>query len=117
MKEDKNDNTPHSDQLSDKLLNYVNNEMSDAHQHEFEKELMEDPFLDDAAEGLSEIKKKEELQEIVLNLNRDLKQKLEQRKSIKEKKRYKNPPFLISTIIFVLIVVILTVIVILKLKN
>lgn len=117
MTEDKNDKKNKPDQQSDNLLNYINQEMNDVHQHEFEKEMMEDPFLNDAVEGLSTVQSKEELNKIVQELNRDLKKKLDQRKSEKEKKRYKNPPFLISTILFVLLLLIITVIVILKLQG
>lgn len=106
-----------ADQQSDDLLNYINHEMDVTHQHAFEKEMMDDPFLNDAAEGLASVQLKDDLNKIVQELNKDLKKKLEERKSVKEKRRYKNPPFLISTILFVLLLLIITVIVILKLQD
>jgi hypothetical protein len=73
----------------EKLLQYLNSNLSAAEQHELETQLNEDDFLNDAAEGLSQLEHTNELPEMVQQLNAGLKATLNQKK----KKRSRKPIF------------------------
>ena len=50
----------------DKILNYLNNKLSEKERHAFEKLMLEDPFLNDAVEGLQNIENPETV-DVLLN--------------------------------------------------
>jgi ABC-type bacteriocin/lantibiotic exporter with double-glycine peptidase domain len=64
----------------DKLLQYLNRTMPDAEQHELEKQMNDDEFMNDALEGLDQVKDKNTIPSRVHQLNADLKKQLDKRK-------------------------------------
>lgn len=100
------------------LLNYLQGKLSSEQQHELEKKIMQDDFESDALEGLSEVKDKRNLSALVEQLNRDLKNKTEKKKRLREKRRLKLDPWLIILVITILALVIISYIIIYKvMKN
>jgi hypothetical protein len=98
----------------DKLLNYLNKNLSAAEAHEVEKQMAGDEFMNDAVEGLENFKNKEDLSLLVEQLNKDLKKQTEKKKLKKEKRRLKDQPWLYITLVTLLLLVIIGYLVIKK---
>ena len=60
----------------DLLLSYLSGTISDNDRQRLEQDMAENPFLQDAVEGLRKIERKEDISEIVNQLNRNLHQHL-----------------------------------------
>ena len=91
----------------DKLLQYLNRTMPDAEQHELEKQMNDDAFMNDAIEGLEQVKNKNAIPAHVSQLNNDLKKQLDKRKSKKEKRKIPSQYWTYISIIVVLLLVII----------
>ena len=64
----------------DRLLAYLEGKMPPAEQHALEEILEADPFLNDAVEGLAEVKNKEEIRAIAAQINIQLKRQIQNRR-------------------------------------
>jgi anti-sigma factor RsiW len=64
----------------DQLLAYIEGRLSPADQHALEEVLDADPFLNDAVEGLAEVKDKEHLKQITTQINLQLRRQIKSRK-------------------------------------
>lgn len=69
----------------EKLLQYLNQHLNATDAHEVEKQLTDDPFLNDAMDGLQQIKSKKNLPLTIQQLNTGLKQQIKKSK----RKRFK----------------------------
>jgi len=98
----------------EKLLDYLNKNLSAAEAHELEKQMADDEFMNDAVEGLENFKDKKNLTSLVEQLNRDLKKQTEKKKLKKEKRKLKDQPWLYITIVTLLLLVIIAYVVIKK---
>jgi hypothetical protein len=88
------------------LLLYLQGKLSEEKKHSVEKQLLQDEFNDDAAEGLASFRDKEQLQYMVEMLNRDLRKKTAKKKQRREKMRLKDQPWLwMSVLILILLLV------------
>ncbi|MFZ9388118.1 MAG: hypothetical protein ACO25B_09570 [Chitinophagaceae bacterium] len=99
------------------LLRYLQGKLSGPQQHEIEKQLMQDEFNEDAAEGLEQFRDKEQLQYMVEMLNRDLKKKTEKKKKRRERLRLKEQPWILISILILLLLIVLSYMVIRKLMT
>lgn len=79
------DNTSTIDE--NRLLAYIEGRLSSEEQHRLEEVLEANPFLNDAVEGLAEIKDKEQLKQITAQLNLQLKKQIQQRKKQRKSRR------------------------------
>jgi anti-sigma factor RsiW len=72
----------HSDSVIDEehLLAYLEGSMLPGEQHRIEEILEADPFLNDAVEGLSEIKDKQQLRAIAAQINAQLSRQIQSRR-------------------------------------
>jgi anti-sigma factor RsiW len=66
---------------SRKLMDYLEGKLTDEEKHEVESRLADSPFLDEAMEGLSQMKDKQMIATILTELNRQLDRKIAQRKT------------------------------------
>lgn len=98
----------------EKLLEYLNRNMSDEEQHAFEKQMNEDEFMNDAVEGLQSIENKNNLSLLVQELNTNLKKQLDKKKKRKEKRKYKQQPWIYYSIILILLLILVAWLVIRK---
>ena len=98
----------------EKLLDYLNKKLSDAEAHEVEKQMADDPFMNDAVEGLEHFKNKESLSLLVEQLNKDLKKQTAKKNKRKEKRKLKDQPWLYITLVTLLLLVIICYVVIKK---
>jgi len=90
------------------LLLYLQGKLSEEQKHEVEKRMMEDDFESEAMEGLESISNKKKLPSVVDQLNRDLRKKLEKKKRLREKLRYKDQPWIYFAILIILLLVIIS---------
>ena len=98
----------------EKLLDYLNKNLSAAEAHEVEKQMANDEFMNDAVEGLENFKNKKDVSLLVQQLNSELKKQTEKKKAKKEKRKLKEQPWLYITIVTLLILVIVAYLVIKK---
>lgn len=98
----------------DKLLDYLNKNLSAAEAHEVEKQMADDEFMNDAMEGLENFKNKKEVSLMVQQLNSELKKQTEKKKAKKEKRKLKDQPWLYISLVTLLMLVIVAYIVIRK---
>lgn len=89
------------------LLLYLQGKLSEEKKHAVEKQLMQDEFHEDAAEGLQEFRDKAQLQYMVEMLNRDLKKKTAMKKKRREKWRIKDTPWLWISVLIIIILIVL----------
>jgi anti-sigma factor RsiW len=98
----------------EKLLDYLNKNLSADEAHEVEKQMADDEFMNDAMEGLENFKNKKDLSLLVQQLNADLKKQTAKKKARKEKRRLKDQPWLYITIITLFLLIIIGYLVIKK---
>ena len=98
----------------EKLLDYLNKNLSAAEAHEVEKQMADDEFMNDAMEGLENFKNKKDVSLMVQQLNSKMKKQTAKKKARKEKRKLKDQPWLYITIVTLLILVIVAYIVIKK---
>ncbi|MBL7730448.1 MAG: hypothetical protein JNM88_04655 [Chitinophagaceae bacterium] len=89
------------------LLQYLQGQLPADKKHEVEKQLLLDPFADDAAEGLEEFEDKGKLQYMVEMLNRDLKKTTEKKKKRREKMRFKDQPWLYFSVLILIFLIVI----------
>jgi len=89
------------------LLQYLQGTLSSERRHELEKQLVDNPFANDALEGLKEFRDQQQISFMVDALNRDLKKKTEKRRMRRAKMKLPDQSWLyISIIIIILLIVI-----------
>lgn len=89
----------------EELLKYLQGELDKNAEHQLEQRMVEDPFLNDAAEGLALIKDKDSINNTTQHLNKNLKQHL-------HKKRRKSPSlFFNQSWIYVAVIILLLLII------
>jgi hypothetical protein len=98
----------------DKLLNYLNKNLSPTEAHEVEKQMADDEFMNDAVEGLENFSNKKDLSLLVEQLNRELKKQTEKKKLKKEKRKLKEQSWLYISIVTLLLLAIIGYLVIKK---
>ena len=95
------------DLKSDELINYVEDNLSEEEKHAFEKKVIDSSFVNDAIDGLQKFNRKEDLNEYVQQLNKDLSKQLAAKKQRKQKRKLKENPWIIVTIVILLAICIL----------
>lgn len=98
----------------EKLLQYLNRNMSDAEQHAFEKQMNDDEFMNDAVEGLQSIKDKNKIQDLVQQMDAGLKKQLKKRKARKQKRILIHQPWIYYSIVLILLLLMIAYLVIKK---
>lgn len=101
----------------EKLLKYLQGQLSADEQHEVEKHLLDDGFEAEAVEGLQNIQDKAQIPELVNQLNLDLRKKTSRRKKRLFRREAKIEPWLLLTVIFLLLLAILAFMVIYRMKK
>ncbi len=99
----------------EKLLQYLNKDLPDAAQHDIEKEMNDDPFINDAMEGLEQVQDKKNLPFLVQELNHQLSQQLDSRNKRRKQKPFTQQPGIYFTIALLLLLFVLAYVVIRKL--
>jgi hypothetical protein len=117
MSEELKNILPNGDDHPDnhKLLGYLNDQLNKADSHELEKHMAEDPFVNDAVEGLQQFDPKKDMQAYVTALNKKLGKQLKKKNARRNKRRWKDQLWIYLAIGITLLLLILSYIVIRKL--
>ena len=86
-----------------KLVDYLNGNLSDQDRQEVEELMAGSDFVNDAVEGLENIKDTRNIQAYLDQLNTELKRQLKKKKDRREKRRIKEQPWIYFTIIIILL--------------
>jgi hypothetical protein len=89
------------------LMDYLSNQLSKAQSHEMEANMADDPFLNDAVEGLQEINNKDNIGNYTLMLNQELQKVIGKHKKARDRRRWKDSPTIYIVIITVLLFMVL----------
>ena len=90
------------------LLLYLQGKLSAEQQHEVEKKMLDSEFSNDALEGLQSFKDQQRLQILVDQIKKDLKQKTTRKIAHREKRKIKLDPWVIITIVLILVLVVIS---------
>ena len=88
------------------LMDYLSNQLSGPQSHEVEKNMADDEFINDAIEGLQQVENKSNLTDYTDQLNNDLKKLLAKNKIRKNKRKWKDQPFIYFAIILIILLII-----------
>ncbi len=102
------------DAEQEKLLQYLNGEMSDAEQHEFEKSMQEDVFTEDALEGLEQFQHKKVLNSLAEQMNLQLKKEVVNRNRKRKRMAIPSQQWTYYSIVLIILIAIITYMVIKK---
>ncbi|WP_290791880.1 hypothetical protein [Flavihumibacter sp. UBA7668] len=89
------------------LMDYISGKLSHSDRHTVEEWLQENEFEADALEGLEAFGNKEELQQYVIQLNKELKNYIQSKKQRREKKRIKENPWTYLALLLILLFLVL----------
>ena len=89
-----------------KLMDYLAGHLSAQEMHEVEKTMATSDFVNDAVEGLMEVKNTRDISALVEQLNQDLGKKLKQKKILKEKRKLKEYPWIYFSLVLILLLII-----------
>ena len=96
------------------LMDYLNQQLSKEQQHEMEKSMADDPFVNDAIDGLQQLYNKKDALAYVDQLNKDLQKQINKSKKRKDKRRWKDNPQTLIAITVLLILMMICYIVVRK---
>ncbi len=104
-----------TNQINDQqLMDYLNNRLSKSKVHDLEKEMADDSFINDAVEGLQQLNSQSDIQQSVTQLNQVLQQQVIRNRQRREKRRWKDQPYLYLIILSVILLLLTGAFVILK---
>ncbi len=95
-----------------KLMDYLSGKLSGKDKNEVEQWMAENPFAEDALEGLSTVQKQKDIDQYVEQLNKQLNVYIEQKKKRRSKRKIahlQSPVLAIAIILLLLIVVYLVI--------
>lgn len=90
-----------------KLMDYLAGHLSAQDLHEVEKSMAASDFVNDAVEGLLEVKSNRNISTLVAQLNTDLEKKLALKKTFKEKRKLKEYPWMYLAVGLILLLLIM----------
>ncbi len=94
-----------------RLKRYLDGEMSHEEQHEFERDHADDPFVDDAMEGLKHFGNRKSVDHTVQSLNNTLRQQLHKRRP-RRRNKASQPSWVYFSIILILLMIVIAFVVI-----
>jgi hypothetical protein len=99
------------------LMDYLAGKLSGEEKHNVEKMMADNDFMNDAMEGLEDIKDKRDINFFVEQLNRDLHKKLLQRKVKKQKRKLLQQRWVYAAVVLILALLIATWLMIIKYQH
>jgi hypothetical protein len=101
-------NNPGGRMDDQRLMDYLNEQLSKQDSHDLERLMADDPFINDAVEGLSQLDNKKDLSGYVEQLNRSLQKQLDKKKKRREKRQLPNQQWTYLAIFVLLLLCIIT---------
>ncbi|HMJ46723.1 MAG TPA: hypothetical protein VK498_05305 [Ferruginibacter sp.] len=99
----------------EKLLQYINRTLSAEEQHAIEMKMNDDPFMSDAADGLQQFEKNNQVSLLVYQLNEGLRKELDKKKSRRKIRIIPQQPWVYFTVVLLLVLIVIAYVVIKKL--
>ncbi len=99
------------------LMDYLAGKLSGEQKHEVEKLMADNHFMNDAMEGLEQVKDPKNIELMVDQLNRDLRKKIDKKIRIKQKRRLKEYPWIYFAAFLLLLLIIIAWFVINRLQH
>ncbi len=96
------------DLRDDDLLKYLQGDISKDDHHKVERQMADSDFVNDAMEGLQNVRNKKSIDVYVEELNRNLKKQVSTKKKRNEKRKLKDQPWIVIAVVVVLGLCILT---------
>ncbi len=96
------------------LMDYLSSHLTQIEQHDVEKAMTDDAFMNDAVEGLQQIEDKKNINDYVEHLNKELSKQVAKNKKRKEKRRLKESPYTYLVIVILLILLVVCFVVVKK---
>jgi hypothetical protein len=96
------------------LMDYLSSQLNKAREHEVEKTMADDEFMNDAVEGLQQIPGNKNINAYVEQLNDDLARQIAKNKKRKDKRRLKDSPYTYYTVIILLLLIVICFVVLKK---
>jgi hypothetical protein len=90
-----------------KLIDYVNGKLSADEKHEVEKWMADNDIVNDAVEGLQNIREKKDLPLYVEELNKHLHEQLQKKKESRSKTKIKEYPWIYFAVALILLLCII----------
>jgi|GEM_PF-883261 len=87
---------------SDELLQYIKHTLPPEKRVLLEQQMLEDPFLNDAIEGMQQYKTEQIMQQAVFTINTNIKDRLDEKKRLQKKRSFKDLPWIALTILVVI---------------
>lgn len=115
MSEPKNILSNHTELNEEQLLNYVDDQLTNEQRHALEMEMLNNPFMQDAVEGLQAFKNKQAIEDYVFELNKQLQHQTTKKKTRKSKRKLKEQDWIMISVVIILMLCIFGYMVIKKL--
>ncbi|MBE7172140.1 MAG: hypothetical protein INR73_16250 [Williamsia sp.] len=90
-----------------KLMDYLSGHLSGNEAHEVESWMAESDLVNDAVEGLQQVKGGKDLEVLVEQLNGDLRKKLQQKKNGRNKRQLKEYPWVYLALVLILALIVI----------
>ncbi len=100
-----------------KLMDYISGKLSEEAKHEVEQWMIDNPFFDEAVEGLEQAGDAKKVQSSVDHINKQLLKYLQQRKKRKEKRQIMFNGWAYVAVVIILLLAVLVYFVISHLKH
>jgi hypothetical protein len=88
------------------LMDYLSSHLSKTQEHDVEKAMNDDDFMNDAMEGLQQMQESKNIPVYIEQLNHELNKQIAKNKKRKEKRRFKDSPYSYFAIIILLLLMI-----------
>jgi anti-sigma factor RsiW len=99
------------------LMDYLAGKLSADQKHEVEKLMADNNFMSDALEGLEQVEDKKNIEVYVDQLNRDLRKRTNKKTQARQKRRFKDQPWIYAAAIIILMLLIMAWIVVHRLQH
>jgi len=110
-------NNSNKDIDNQKLMDYLSKKLSEQENHELEKLMADDDFMNDAMEGLEQMGDTKKVGISVDELNRELQKQIAKKKNRRDKRKLKEQPWAYVAVIVLLLLIILCYLVLKKSFN
>jgi anti-sigma factor RsiW len=99
------------------LMDYLAGKLSAAQQHEVEKLMADNSFMNDAVEGLQQVKDQKNVNVYVEQLNRDLRKRTGKKTRARNKRKFKDQPWIYVAAIIILLLLVVAWVVVSRMKH
>ena len=99
------------------LMDYLAGKLSAAQRHEVEKLMADNSFMDDAIEGLQQVQNPQNIELYVEQLNRDLHKRTDKKARARQKRKFKDQPWIYAAAIILLLLIIIAWVIVLRMRH